>query len=168
MQKTPVRWFPTKEQLLASRWLKPLSGHMANPALWRMTRRSVRFGVAIGLFSAFILPVGQIPLAILISLPFRANMLVASTVTLVTNPITFPFLYFLAYRLGARGINLVHRSHGILPPDGGASLQGVFGHLAIGLTLLAIGGFITRYFATDLVWRHRAYRRWVARSHRAG
>ena len=164
----PARWFPTKEQLLASRWLKPLSGHMANPALWRMTRRSVRLGVAIGLFSAFILPLGQVPLAILISLPFRANLLVASTVTLVTNPITFPFLYLVAYRLGARGLNFIHRTHGTLPPDGAASLHGVFAPLAIGLTVLAIGGFITGYFATDLVWRHRAYRRWVARSHRAG
>lgn len=169
MLRMLARYFPTKERLLANHWLKPLSGRMADPAHWRMTRRSVRLGVAIGLFSGFILPLGQIPLAICIGLSFRANLLVASITTLITNPITFPFIYIVAYQLGERGLNFIHLAYSALLPDvEAATPHGVIAPLAIGLTLLSIGGSITGFFATDVVWRHRTHRRWAARPHRKG
>ena len=53
------------------------------PELWRFTRRSVPRGVALGLFSAFIIPVGQIFLAAFLAWPARANVPLAAAVTFV-------------------------------------------------------------------------------------
>jgi uncharacterized protein (DUF2062 family) len=91
---------PSRKKLLSNRWLAPLSGRLSDPIFWRLRRRPIRSGLAAGLFSAFILPVGQIPLAILIALPLRGNVLIAATATFVSNPVTFPFIYILAYYIG--------------------------------------------------------------------
>ncbi len=58
-------------------------------------------GVAIGLFCAFIIPVGQIVLAAMLAIYFRGNLAVAVLSTFVTNPFTFPPVYFAAYLLGS-------------------------------------------------------------------
>lgn len=154
MRFRPAEWAPTRERLLANRWLRPLAGRMADPALWRATRRSVRLGVAIGLFSGFILPLGQIPLAILIALPLRANLLVAASATLVTNPLTFPLIYWAAYGLGDAVIGwraAAVTSGGVLAP------------LVTGLAILAGFGTIVGYAAAELAWRCRVRRRRATR-----
>lgn len=58
-------------------------------------------GVAIGLFCAFIIPVGQIVLAAMLAIYLRGNLAVAALSTFVTNPLTFPPIYFAAYLLGS-------------------------------------------------------------------
>ena len=54
---------PTREEMAGNRWLAPIAHRFLSPELWRFTRRSVPRGVALGLFSGFIVPVGQIFLA---------------------------------------------------------------------------------------------------------
>ena len=71
--KKPKSWLdrnmPTREGLAENKYLKPFSGRFLRSELWRFTRRSVPRGVALGLFSAFIVPVGQIFLAAFMALP---------------------------------------------------------------------------------------------------
>ena len=83
-----------------NRYLAPIAHRFLSPELWRFTRRSVPRGVALGLFSAFIIPVGQIFLAAFVALPARANVPLAAAVTFVTNPFTIAFWAVAANQVG--------------------------------------------------------------------
>lgn len=91
---------PTREQMARNKYLKPIAHRFLSPELWRFTRRSVPRGIALGLFCSFIIPVGQIFLAAFMALPARANVPLATLVTFVTNPFTFPFWAVIANRVG--------------------------------------------------------------------
>lgn len=91
---------PTREQMAESKYLAPIAHRFLSPELWRFTRRSVPRGVALGLFAAFIVPLGQVFLAAFLALPARANVPLAALVTFVTNPFTLPFWLVVANRVG--------------------------------------------------------------------
>ena len=94
------KYMPSREEMAENRWLAPIAHRFLSPELWRFTRRSVPRGVALGLFAAFIVPLGQIFLAAFLALPARANVPLAALVTFVTNPFTFPFWAVVANKLG--------------------------------------------------------------------
>jgi len=91
---------PTREDMAANKYLAPIAHRFLSPELWRFTRRSVPRGVALGLFAAFIIPIGQIFLSAFLALPMRANVPLAALVTFVTNPFTLPFWLVVANRIG--------------------------------------------------------------------
>lgn len=68
--------------------------------LWHMRRRSVAGACAIGLFSAFIPIPFQMVLAAGLAIIFRCNLPISVALVWVTNPITIPPLFFLAYKIG--------------------------------------------------------------------
>jgi uncharacterized protein (DUF2062 family) len=65
------------------------------------TPESVGRGVAVGLFSAFITPLGQMPLALLLALPLRGAKGAAVLSTWVTNPLNMPVVYPVQCYLGS-------------------------------------------------------------------
>lgn len=94
------RYMPSRDEMAKNKYLAPIGHRFLAPELWRFTRRSVPRGVALGLFSAFIIPVGQIFLAAFVALPARANVPLAALTTFITNPFTFPFWAVVANRVG--------------------------------------------------------------------
>jgi uncharacterized protein (DUF2062 family) len=94
------RYMPTRDEMAKNRWLAPIAHRFLSPELWRFTRRSVPRGVALGLFAAFIIPLGQIFLAAFLALPARANVPLAALVTFITNPFTIAFWLVVANRVG--------------------------------------------------------------------
>ena len=68
--------------------------------LWHMRRRSVAGACAIGLFCAFIPIPFQMVLAAGLAIIFRCNLPISVALVWVTNPITMPALFFLAYKVG--------------------------------------------------------------------
>ncbi|MBX3595159.1 MAG: DUF2062 domain-containing protein [Sphingomonas sp.] len=97
---------PTRESMEQSRWLRPVSHRVLAPELWRFTRRSVPRGVALGMVTGIMIPVGQIIAAAALALPFRANVPVASLTTFITNPFTTPPLWVAAYWVGRKVLQL--------------------------------------------------------------
>lgn len=91
---------PTREEMAENKYLAPIAHRFLSPELWRFTRRSVPRGVALGLFAAFIIPIGQIFLSAFLALPTRANVPLAALMTFVTNPFTLPFWMAIAYKIG--------------------------------------------------------------------
>ena len=150
-----------RESILNSRWLKPVAHRFRHPSLWHLNRRSVPRAVAIGLFVGFLIPLGQFVAAALLALPLRANVPLSAAATLVTNPLTFPPIYFAAYKLGA----LISRpwvdmdtqpATGLL-----ADLLNVSGQTALGLLVLAV--VASAFAIAALFWRIRLVRRWRRR-----
>lgn len=169
---------PTPQKLLESRMLKPFHPYLHHHFLWQFNRRTVAGGVAVGLFFGILIPFAQILLSALAAIVLRVNLPVAAFTTLVSNPFTFPALYYAAYKLG----DLLTGTRSIVPtvaiesdiqkavqvqkqvsgwlPNLLEWLQTVGLPLAVGLSVLAIVSAIGGYFLVDWIWRWKATRRW--------
>ena len=154
----------SRDDILASRWLRPFAHLFSHPSLWHLNRRSVPRALALGLFAAFILPIGQFLLAALLALVIRANVPLAAATTLVTNPLTFPPIYYAAYRLGSTLLShSPGQGAGELAQSFGRQLLEVSGPTALGLVIFAFVGAATGYAIGSLWWRLKLVQRWQNR-----
>lgn len=162
------RWFvgrlPSREELLSNRWLKPFAHRLEHPLLWHMNRRAIARGIALGLFAGFVLPIGQIVVAALLAITVRANVVIAAAATLVTNPLTFPPIYFAAYKLGCGLLGMKPAPQSLEVPT---TLFGRVHEIATptvtGLLLFAFGSAMLGYIGVHAIWRWRLTRRWRRR-----
>ncbi len=164
------RYAPSAETLRRSRWLQWLGPRVREPQAWRFDRRRVARGVAIGVFTAVLVPLGQIPLAAIAALLWRASPLAAAAATFVSNPLTIGPLYFAAYQLGA----VVLQAFGpraAAPAvtagewlDAGWSVFLVHGQpLLLGALLMASMAAAAGYGLTQVLWRRRVLAKRMAR-----
>ncbi len=170
------RNLPTRESMEGNRMLRPVAHRVLAPELWRFTRRSVPRGVALGMIAGFLFPVAQIAIAAVFALPFRANVPVAALTTFITNPLTTPILWFVAYRIGAWLIRTD------VPMVSEPVQQAATGWLqwatsalhwlwdkgpAFGLGLIVLTGIATAlgYGLSALGWRLWIARKWRQRRH---
>lgn len=163
MRERLKRLIPTREQILANRWLRWATPFLHHPKLWHWSRRSVALGVALGIFFGLLIPVAQIPLSVGAAILLRANLPAAAVSTLITNPVTFGPIYYLAYKTGALILNEpvkeVEEQTLLVKLDNerDASLLARIGALGrpllLGLAIFAsLGGIIT-YLLISLIWR---------------
>lgn len=153
-----------RDAVMRSRWLRPFAHLFGHPSLWHLNRRSVPRALAVGLFAAFIIPLGQFALAALLSVPLRANVPMAAGATLVSNPLTFPPIYFGAYKVGSFLLyNSSSQGTQELAGHVGTRLLDVSGPTALGLLVFAVVGGIAGFILGAAWWRLRLARRWRLR-----
>lgn len=87
-------------RLLRSRMLRPFARHLFDRRLWKATPTALGLGMAIGFFFGILIPVGQIFFAVGLAILLRAHLLTAAASTLISNPLTFPPIYYLAWQTG--------------------------------------------------------------------
>jgi uncharacterized protein (DUF2062 family) len=166
-----TRHIPTRETIHNYRLLRPFAPHLTNPSLWRMTRRSVPRGVALGLFVAVIIPGMHTAIAALLAIPTRANVAFAAVFTLVVNPLTIPPMYYAAYRIGSW--ELQHDAT-LLNPAAAERFSGELsrllfwihqasGPIAVGILTIAAAAAILGYAGSSLAWRFWTRSRWRQR-----
>lgn len=166
------RLVPTREQLLANRWLRWLVPHLHHAHLWHWSRRGVALGVALGVFFGLLVPIAQIPLSAAAAVVLRANIAAAAASTLVTNPVTFAPVYYAAYRVGA--VLTGEAADGApapallpivaAPAEDSAgrwweSITAVGKPLALGLAIFATTAGLLSYSLISLAWRWRIVRK---------
>lgn len=153
-----------RDTILAMRWLRPFAHLFTHPSLWHLNRRSVRRGLAIGLFVAFILPLGQILVGALVAVQMRANVPIMAAATFVSNPLTMPPIYFAAHKVGAMLMTQTpvgtsrQGTTGFLAKMVDVSAPTAVGLLVFGLLVAALG-----YAAGSLWWRAGVVGRWRTR-----
>lgn len=152
-----------REAILRSRWVRPFAHLFGHPSLWHLNRRSVPRALAVGLFAAFIIPLGQLLLAALLAVALRANVPLAAAATFISNPITFPPIYFVAYKVGnfllphSPGEAMGHRASPL-----GATLIDASAPTALGLVIFATVAAIAGFLLGSAWWRYRLATRWRA------
>ncbi len=164
MRRWLRRRLPSSETVAGNRWLRPLAPVLRDPNLWHLSRRTVAGGVAVGLFFGLLIPVAQILLAAMVAVWLRVNLPVATVSTLVTNPFTFPPIYYAAYRLGSwlTGVS-VARPPGAVAEGAQAAVEHTAGWLdlflgfgqplMVGLAVMAVAASATGFLAVSLTWR---------------
>lgn len=165
-------WLPRREKLERSRILRPFAHLIAHPTVWRFNRRGVARGIALGLFLGFLLPFGaQTLAAAALAFGVRANLPVAVLGTTVTNPFTFPFVYFVAYKTGQAILSLkAGADRMVLAPAPDTALGRAWewivttlGPTYLGLTVFAVVGAAVGYLSVNLAWRLSVSGRWRRR-----
>jgi uncharacterized protein (DUF2062 family) len=163
------RNWPTRESFESNRWLKPIAHRILHSSLWRMNRRSIPRGVALGMFTGILIPMGQIPASAVLALPLRANVPAAALTTFFTNPFTTPFLFILYYKVGGWVLHL----GGTSAVEAGTAVQrsgwlqwfaaDVGLPTAVGMAICAVLGGVLGYVAAALGWRVWIARKWRRR-----
>jgi len=164
---------PTRDEMARNRWLAPIAHRFLSPELWRFTRRSVPRGVALGMFAAFIVPVGQIFLAAFLALPTRANVPLSALVTFITNPFTLPFWLMVANKVGSFVLKIDAATGGTAHAEiasGRWQDYGWFlktaGVTAFGFGIMSILCAVIGYVVSGFVWRQVVARKWQRRGRR--
>lgn len=170
-----TRHIPTRETIHEYRVLRPFAHHLRHPSLWRLNRRSVPRGVAVGLFVATIIPFMHTVIAALLAIPARANVAVAALCTFVVNPITIPLMYVAAFRIGSWEL---HHETPLVDPADAARFSSELsrllfwvhhasGPIALGILTIALAAAAIGYLASALGWRLWCSIRWQRRRSKA-
>lgn len=176
-----ARWFmrqmPSRESLQQSRMLRPVAHLVLDPALWRLTRRSVPRGVALGtLVGIFIMIPGlQMAAAALLAFPVRANVPLSMAMTFLSMPATTPFILIGAVYIGNAMLGFhadVSQMSALM--ERGASIGEWIGWLMsdaapamlFGLFVIAVVSAAFGYVASAMFWRWRIAAKWRRRSKR--
>ena len=168
-----TRHIPRRETLHENRLLRPFAKPLSNPALWRMTRRSVPRAVALGLFVGVIIPIMHTAIAALLAIPLRANVAITAAFTLVVNPLTIPPIYYACYRIGAW--ELRHDAT-VINPQTVAAVSGELsrfmfwikhasGPIAVGVLTVACASAAIGYGLSAVLWRWWLGSKWRQRRH---
>ncbi len=169
---------PTRESMEQVRWLRPVAHVVLRSDLWRFHRRSVPRGVALGLMVGIFLMIPGLQMvgAVLVSLPFRANIPLAVGMTFLSNPLTTPFILLASLGIGnkllglhadiATFMALLHDHAGIkdymnwLFSDAAPALLGGLAVISLvaGLIGYVVAAFLWQWWIRHK-WRHRAAHR---------
>lgn len=159
---------PTRESIGRSRLLRPVAHRLLAPTLWRLNRRSVPRGVALGMGTGIVLPFAHMPLAAALALPARANIPAAVMMTLISNPLTIVEIVWLEHRIG----RFVLRLDAVVPGQPVAQvaangwlhwLMSSAGVTAVGALVLAPVVAAVGYAGASLGWRWWIARKWRTR-----
>lgn len=178
-QKRLKSLLPTPEKILESRTLKLFAPHLADPRLWQFNRHSLNKAVYIGVLSAFFPLPGQMLLALIGALIFRANVPMALGLTWITNPLTTLPVFYAGYYVGAkimgepmislRVIGRMITDFSLWVLSSGANpfvtYRGTVSLTAfcLGLTLLAVVTSIVCGLTFKAIWRYKTVTNWQKR-----
>ena len=170
---------PTPEKILESRSLKLFAPQLADPRLWHFNRHSLNKAVYIGVLSAFFPLPGQMLLALIGALIFRANVPMALGLTWITNPLTTLPVFYAGYYIGAKILDVPMISLRIIGrmisdftlwiiSDGANPFITYKGTVSIaafclGLTILAVISSIVCGLASKAIWRYKTDTSWQKR-----
>ena len=167
-KKTLKTITPSVERMRNIKSLRILGDWIYATNLWHINRYSSAMAFFVGLFVAFMPIPGQMVAAATLAVALRCNLPLSVGLVWITNPLTMPAIFYLAYKLGAMLIDvplqpiefelsfywLTHSLKSIWQPF-------LLGCLLCGLFFGSLG-----YFIINLLWRMRVARMWRERKRR--
>ena len=95
------RWSPDPNKIRQAPGMRYFGKLLDDPNLFHLNRHSVSVAFFVGLFICFLPLPGQIPLAAFAALYLRCNLPIAVALVWISNPLTFPFIFYGTYELGS-------------------------------------------------------------------
>lgn len=179
MPKEQLRaWLPKPEELKKNKVLQVFAPFLADPRLWHMNRGALSRAVYVGVMCAFFPLPGQMPLALIGALLFRANVPMSVALTWLTNPLTTIPVFWFAYFVGASLLGepvIGFRTIGVILADMTVWLfqdgvnpfgsSGIFSIKVFVVGLITTGMFTSFMLgmAFNFVWRYKIAKIWQKR-----
>ncbi len=172
------RWLPSPDELKQNKLLRLFAPFLADPRLWHMNRSALMRAIYVGVIIAFLPLPGQMLLALIGALIFRANVPMSIALTWLTNPLTSIPVFWAAYWVGATLLGepaIGLRTIGIVLTDATLWLvadkpnpfihYNFFSFKAFGLGLLICAIITSAVCALvfNLFWRYTIHRSWKNR-----
>jgi uncharacterized protein (DUF2062 family) len=174
------RHVPTREQLEQNRWVRPFAHHLLRPELWRLTRRSVPRGVALGLFVGVMIPLAHFVVAAFIAIFIRANIPAAMLATFIGFPVIYVGLVAAAAKIGGLllRVDAITTSEPFTQAMAGSRfdrwlhsvlvlarwVEGKGPCVILGLFVIATVLSLTGFLGSSLFWRWWIGRKWRHRT----
>ncbi|HKI62776.1 MAG TPA: DUF2062 domain-containing protein [Mariprofundaceae bacterium] len=165
-RRTFQRFMPDQEQIRNHKSLRCFGCLLHKPALWHMNRHSVAKAFAVGLFFAFVPVPFQMVLAAGGAIYFNSNLPISVALVWLTNPLTMPPIFYVAYLVGAWML-------GHTPGDFTFNeiswqwihqgLLNMWQPFLLGCLVLGILSAILGYVISHAMWRFMVLRRWRRR-----
>jgi len=99
------RWLkrvaPSRQEVHNWKHLRIFGKLLHDPNLWHLNRHSVSGAFAVGLFIMYLPPMGQMVIAAAAAILLRVNLPISVALVWLSNPLTFPPMYYLSYVLGS-------------------------------------------------------------------
>jgi hypothetical protein len=167
-RKTLKSLMPSPARLRRSGALDVFGDWVYASNLWHLNRYSASMAFFVGLFLAFIPVPGQMLLAALGAVLLRCNLPLSVGLVWVTNPLTVPAIFFLAYQVGALIIDVpIKEVEFALSIDWvETELSRVWRPLLAGCVLCGLFFGSLGYFVVNVLWRLRVARQWKKRKQR--
>lgn len=164
-RKTLKMLMPTPARLRASGSLSMLGDWVYEGNLWHINRYSASMAFFVGLFLAFAPLPGQMVLAALAAVALRCNLPLSVGLVWITNPLTAPAIFYLAYQVGALLIDVpVRELQFSFSIDWLQDrLEVVWRPLLLGCLLCGLFFGSMGYFLVNVLWRVRVRRQWKKR-----
>lgn len=167
-RKLIQKYLPHPDKVKNNRYLNVFGPVIHEPQLWHLTRHSVAKAFMVGLFFAFWPVPFQMVLAAGVAILVRANLPLSVALVWITNPVTMPFLFGLAYYVG--GLVLGHETGQLSFELSWAwleqNLAGLWQPFLLGCGICAIVAGFIGYFAMGLFWRLHISHSWKKRLQR--
>ncbi len=95
------RYMPKEHDIRSHKHMRFFGKLLHDPNIWHLNRRSVSGAFSVGLFIAMVPVPFQMALAAAAAIPLRVNLPISVGLVWITNPLTIPFIFYSAYKVGA-------------------------------------------------------------------
>ena len=164
-KRTLKQLAPSPAKLREIKLLRVLGDWIYEPNLWHVNRYSASMAFFVGLFVAFMPIPGQMVLAALMAVLLKCHLPLSVGLVWITNPLTMPAMFYLAYSVGALIIHVpvteitFELSWRWLQNSLGAIWQPLLlGCFICGLFFGSLG-----FFVISMMWRWRVVKNWRKR-----
>ena len=165
-KKTLKSITPSPERMRRIKSLQVLGDWIYATNLWHINRYSSSMAFFVGLFVAFMPIPGQMVLAATLAVLLSCNLPLSVGLVWITNPVTMPAIFYLAYRLGAMIVDVPMQAvefelsfHWLAHSAGAIWQPFLLGCFLCGLFFGSLG-----YFVISILWRIRVARMWRERN----
>ncbi|CAA6800586.1 MAG: ATP-binding protein [uncultured Thiotrichaceae bacterium] len=155
----PKRFFkklaPNSDKIKKSKSLAWLGTALHHPWLWHFNRHSVAGAFAVGMFCMWIPFPPQTLIAASVAVLIRVNLPISVALVYVTNPITIPPLFYLAYQFGSwlLGENLQDIDFSFTTEWFKTTLTLIWQPMLLGCMIFAAISAVIGYYGIHLFWR---------------
>lgn len=173
---------PSENELRRHYFLRHLVKLISSPKLWHYNRQSIAIACFIGLFVAMIPLPMQMLIAATWAVAFQANLPMSVSLVWISNPITIPPLFYLAYQLGAWVLQIETAdlasvelsweqlslaqlfSEQLSMELISQNLSSIWAPLLIGSLIIGTVLGLCGYYLVNWIWRRDVMHRWQLRS----
>ena len=147
------KYMPDPKKIKENKSLKIFGPLLHMPDLWAINKKSVARAFSVGMFMAYVPVPFQMVLAAGAAIIVRSNMPISVALVWFSNPATMPFLYPIAYLLGAYILGCLPDEvsfssiYHIITTNPGAILWPfLFGCFIHGVVLAVVCNLLIRFF----------------------